>query len=181
MTDSLAEQLLKAGLVTKKQAQQAERQTGKQQFQKTRGRKKGSQGNSARVVPAAQAAKAARDRELNREQQARVEIKAREARLQQLVEQHRLPALESDDFFNFVDEGKVRRLPVDGSRRERMVRGDLRIVRLGQRYEVVPAALADRIRDISEGALIEPGLSGSAEANVDENYRHFEVPDDLIW
>ncbi len=104
MSDSLRDQLLKAGLVTKKEAARSER--AKQPFRGGKGRNPPT-GTSNRVADdAARAAKAARDRELNRQQQAKIEARARRAQLRQIIDQHRVPSPETDEYFNFVDSGK---------------------------------------------------------------------------
>src|SRR5512139_4294160 len=114
MNLSLREQLLKAGLVTEKQAKQAERATGDQRHRQAKG---GQRNPAPPPVPAkaaqqALAAKLLRDQELNRKQQEKAERRARAAQLRQLVEQLRVPRPESDDYYNFVDQGKVHRVPV---------------------------------------------------------------------
>ena len=181
MSQSLRDQMLKAGLVTKKQVRQADRKSGQQQFEKSRGKKKRAGEEQAdQIAQQAQAAKAARDRELNRKRQARAEEKARRAQLRQLVEQHRLPKIETDEHYNFTDGRKIRRVPVDAALRARILSGDLIVVRVEGTYELVPAAVAERIRAFDTSALI-PLDTPRGDAEQDERYKDFEVPDDLIW
>jgi hypothetical protein len=181
MSQTLRDQLLKAGLVSRKQVHQADRQIGQQQFKQSKGRKKDSQDDLRnQSVRQAQAIKATRDRELNRQKQARAELKAREAQLKQLVAQHRLPDIASDDFYNFVDDGKVRRIPADAAVRARIVRGDLCVVRSGPGYVLVPSDAAIRIRECCEKAVINLD-SERDNAGIDKYYEEFKVPDDLVW
>jgi uncharacterized protein len=181
MSLSLREQLLKAGLVTEKQAQKAERQTSRQQHQ----RKKGSAPDPAPAQEAAtrqaQAAKFARDLELNRGQQEKAAAKARRAALQQLIERHRLPRVESDDDYHFVDEGRVRGIAVTPELRARILRGDVLIARCAGRYDLVPAEAAGRIRERDAAALIERAPEAPPAPGADDPYREFVVPDDLTW
>lgn len=187
MSMSLREQLLKAGLVTEKQARQAE----KQQYQPSK-QKRSKKAPPPELTPAAkqaQAAKAARDQELNRRQQEKAAAKARIAELKQLIEQHRLPRVETDDFYNFIVDGKIRRIAVDGPLRERLVRGELAIVRCDGHYDLVPRPALDRIRERDPAAVVhlveraEPsGAGGTAGASDPEDpYKDFVVPDDLTW
>jgi len=190
MSMSLREQLLKAGLVTEKQARQAE----KQAYQPSK-QKQGKKAPPRELTPAAkqaQAAKAARDQELNRRQQEKAAAKARIAELKQLIEQHRVPRVESDDFYNFVVEGKIRRIPVDASLRERLVRGELAVVRCDGHYDLVPVSALDRIRERDLGAVVhlvdrpgQAGVGGAASSaeppGGDDPYKDFVVPDDLVW
>jgi uncharacterized protein YaiL (DUF2058 family) len=180
MNTSLRDQLLKAGLVNKKQANEADRQ---QQRQERRPAPKGK----AVVPPVRQAAhqqsaKVARDLALNQRQQERAEKKARLAQIKQLIEQNRLPTVENGEFFNFVDESKIRRIAVDAAMRERLGRREIAIVRHEGRYDLVPAAIATRIRERNESAVIDfdAGL-GKENPQVDDAYSSFTVPDDLIW
>lgn len=193
MSMSLREQLLKAGLVTEKQARQAE----KQQYQGSK-QKVGKKAPPRELTPAAkqaQAVKAARDQELNRRQQEKAAAKARVAQLKQLIEQHRVPRVESDDWYNFVVEGKIRRIPVDAALRERLVRGELAVVRCDGQYDLVPVSQLDRIRERDPGAVVHlverqehaapagaPGTTDAAvDASADDPYKDFVVPDDLTW
>src|SRR6476659_8876414 len=103
---SLREQLLQAGLVSEKQAKQAEQSQKRERFQdqKKVGRKQRDQRDAARLEEQqrAAAAKAAKDAELSRKREEKAAAKARWAEIRQLVEQHRIAKPESDDYYNFV-------------------------------------------------------------------------------
>jgi len=185
MSMSLREQLLKAGLVTEKQVKEADQSQHHQQKQQP---KRGKKAPAPELTPAAkqaQAAKAARDSELNRRQQEKAEAKARTAALRQLIEQHRVPRVESDDYYNFVDGAKIRRICVDADQRRRILNGDLLIVRCEGRYNLVPADAAARIRERDERAVLPPPAATTAtaadEPAADDPYKDFVVPDDLTW
>ena len=185
MSMSLREQLLKAGLVTEKQVKQADQSQRHQQKQQP---KRGKNAPAPDLTPAAkqaQAAKAARDAELNRRQQEKAEAKARTAALRQLIEQHRVPRVESDDYYNFVDGAKIRRIAVDTDQRRRILNGDLVIVRCEGRYNLVPADAAARIRERDERAVLPPPpattTTAADEPAADDPYKDFVVPDDLTW
>lgn len=181
MSLSLREQLLQAGLVTEKQARQAERQQSQQQYRAPRDKKR-PQGPTPQQLAAqkAQAEKAARDAELNRKKQEKADRKARFAQVKQLVEQHQVPRVETDDFYNFVDNGKIKRVPVDAALRVRLVNGELAIVRNEGRYAFVPAATAVLIRERVERAVIHHNQAGGG-VDPDDPYKDFVVPDDLVW
>jgi uncharacterized protein YaiL (DUF2058 family) len=177
MSDSLREQLLKAGLVTNnkvKKANQADEQR----------RRRLKSGGATDVQPDAaqrgQAQKVARDLELNRRQQEKAQRRALRAQVEQLVEQARLPRLESDDYYSFVDGGRVCRVAVDAQRRKEICEGTLAIVRYRGHHEVVPAEAAQRIRERDENALIVREEDKKA-APEDDPYKDFVVPDDLTW
>ena len=180
MSDSLRDQLLKAGLVTDNKVKKADRADE----QRRRQLKSGGKIHSTDVPPGAaqlaQAQKVARDLELNRRQQEKAQRRALRAQIEQLVEQARLPRLESDDYYSFVDGGKVSRVAVDAQRRKEICEGKLAIVRYRGHHEVVPAEAAQRIRERDEGALIFRDEEKKA-APEDDPYKDFVVPDDLTW
>lgn len=181
MSDNLRDQLLKAGVVSKKKATQVERQEHRKQHLQKKGQKPAGTDAQQRAAAArAQAAKVERDRELNRQRQAEAEAKARTAAITQLIEQHQLPLPEGDDYFNFTAEGKVRRIAVNAALRSRLGRGEVVIVRHAGRTALVPADVAARIRDLDPGAPVAYGPVGDS---TDENdaYKDFVVPDDLRW
>jgi len=182
MSLSLRDQLLKAGLVTEKQVEDAERQQKRQKYAQPRPRKGTPPAPSPQQLAAQRAAaeKAARDAELNRKKQAKAERKAKFAQIKQLVEQHQVPRVETDDWYNFVDGTKIRRVSVTPELRARLIAGELAIVRNEGRYAFVPAAIADDIRARVERALIHHNRPDAAPA-ADDPYKDFVVPDDLTW
>src|SRR4051812_47616213 len=98
MSLSLREQLLKAGLVTEQQVQRVERD----QRQQVRGAPREKRLNAAPPpkktgAKRAAAKKAAKDAELNRRKQEKAERRARFAEIRQLVEQHHVTRVETDD------------------------------------------------------------------------------------
>ena len=144
MSMSLREQLLAAGFGKKKAAEQAERKAKEQQ--------RIAQAQAAQA--ANQAAKAARAQALQQRRQEEADRKERWTQIKLLIEQHRLPKVESDDYFNFVSRGKVRRLAVDAQLRERIISGELVIVRCEGKHDVVPRDIAERIRGYDARAVI---------------------------
>ncbi|PNG62231.1 DUF2058 family protein, partial [Vibrio vulnificus] len=67
-----------------------------------------------------------------------------------------LPKLESDDYYNFVDAKKVKRIAVNDLIRDKLSRGSLAIVSYDGRYEIVPRDAAVKIqeRDPRRGGLL---------------------------
>jgi hypothetical protein len=111
---SLREQLLQAGLVSEKQVKQAEQSQKRQNFtdRKQVGKKDRNFREEQRQAELQQqaAAKAAKDAALNKKREEKAAAKARWAEIRQLVEQNRIAKPESDDYFNFVINGKVGRI-----------------------------------------------------------------------
>jgi uncharacterized protein YaiL (DUF2058 family) len=180
MSMSLRDQLLAAGLGTKKQAKQA-----------TPPKKAPSRHQPPPVSPEklaanrALAAKNARDQELNRRQQEKAAAKARRAEVKQLIEQNRLPPVQSEEHFNFADGTRLARVPVTAELRERLIKGNIAIVRYEGHYALVPTEVVGRIRERDEHAVVThedaPAAGITAAAEKDDPYKDFVVPDDLVW
>lgn len=187
MSSSLRDQLIQAGLVTEKQARLATQHARPPQQSR----------HKPAPVPAnqlaaqrAQAQKMLRDQELNRKQQAKAERAARLAQVRQLVAQYRIAPIESDEYYNFVDGTRIKRIAVTAPVREQLQRAELCIVRCDNRYALVPAEAAARIGEREPAALIAQvvgtaaaGAAASATdaAAAEGGYDAYVVPDDLMW
>jgi uncharacterized protein YaiL (DUF2058 family) len=179
MSMSLRDQLIQAGLGTKKQAKQAPQP-----------KRPPSRHQPAPLSPEklaankALAAKNARDQELNRKQQEKAAAKARRAEVKQLIDQNRLPAVVSEEYFNFADGNRLARLAVTPALREQIIKGAVAIVRYEGHYAVVPESAVARIRERDEHAVVAqqaPAATAAATAEKDDPYKDFVVPDDLVW
>lgn len=179
MSLSLRDQLLKAGLVNEKQAKQAERQQKKQQRMVKKGQAEEDL-STQQAAAQALAEKAKKDQELNREQQEKAARKARNAQIKQLVESCRLPKLDTGDYYNFVDQKKVKRIAVNDLMRNKLSSGSLAIVGHAGGYEVIPrdAALKIQERDARRIVLLN---TQTAAPDEDDPYAAYQVPDDLMW
>jgi uncharacterized protein YaiL (DUF2058 family) len=179
MGNSLQEQMLKAGLIDAKQAKKAK--AGKPPPKKKKKDKQGAQlSDSARAAQQAQAQTAARDRELNQQRKADAEARALHAQVGQLIERHRLARDGAELNYHFTDHNKVARLLVTPAIQAQLVKGTLDIVRFDGRYDVVPADVADKIRD-REPDCVMPRNASDAPGDADDPYAAYQVPDDLMW
>lgn len=186
MSMSLRDQLIAAGLGTKKQAKEATQQ------------KRPPPRNQPPPVSAEQvaankalAAKNARDKELNRRQQEKAAAKARRAEVRQLIEQYRLPPVESEEYFNFADGNRLARLAVTPTLREQLVKGSVAIVRYEGHYALVPESVVSRISERDEHVVVtqrstspspqSPPQQVPAPTTEEDPYKDFVVPDDLVW
>ncbi|MCQ4346907.1 DUF2058 domain-containing protein [Pseudomonas stutzeri] len=181
MSLSLRDQLLKAGLVNEKQAKQAGKQKQKQQRLELKGQAE-KDDSQRQAALRAQAEKQARDQELNRQQQEKAQKKALAAQVKQLIEGTRLPRLASDDYYNFVDDKKVKRIAVNPMLRDKLSRGSLAIVRLEGKYELIPREAALKVREREPQRIILLNDVIEAQPGDEEDpYKDFVIPDDLMW
>ncbi|KPX89594.1 Uncharacterized protein ALO63_00072 [Pseudomonas amygdali pv. mori] len=179
MSLSLRDQLLKAGLVNQKQAKQVGKEKQKEQRLVHKGQAQADD-SQKRAAQEAMAEKAKRDQELNRQQQEKVEQKARAAQVKQLIEVSRLPKLITEDYYNFVDDKKVKRISVNALVRNKLSSGSLAIVRHGGGYEIIPREAALKIQERDPRRIVL--LNTPTEApDADDPYAAYQVPDDLMW
>jgi len=180
MSTSLRDQLLKAGLINKKQANDAERQQQRQERQPAPKQRRGVAADRPLAPRSALGEKVARDQELSRQQNEKAAKRALMAQTKQLIEQNRQPTVDAGEFYSFVDGNKIRRIAVNASTRDRLCRGEIAIVRHEGRYDLIPTAIATRIRERDDRVFISFG-AGNDSSHADEGYQGFSVPDDLIW
>lgn len=178
MGNSLQDELRKAGLVTERRLREA-RRSRRDNRNRVHGR--GQESNSEAAVAARKAAaKAERDRRLNREREEAARRKAVAAEIRQIVAEHRLPRVDGDVAYHFVEGTTIKRVYVPAPMHPRIVRGELAVVRSGRRYEVVPAAIAAKIAARDPRCVMPPNHGSSAD-EADEAYAAYKVPDDLMW
>jgi uncharacterized protein YaiL (DUF2058 family) len=179
MANSFGDQLLKAGLVSQDQLDKAKKSKRKHQHQQIK-QKTAVVDEAAAAARQAAAEKAARDRELSRRQRDAAERKAAQAQVRQLVESNRLPRDGGEVGYNFQDGTAIKKLYVSEEVRDKLARGVLRIVRLDDRYEVIPSVVAEKILARDKTCVIDHAASQAATGE-DDPYADYKVPDDLMW
>ena len=178
MSLSLREQLLQAGLVGSKQVKKAEQEQRQQHKKNPK-----AQTEKQQAAQRQQAEKIARDKELNRKRDEERQRQARLAEIRQIVEQNRLPRIESDEYFNFVHRNKIHRIAVDASLREKITKGDVILVRYGKFYAPVLPDIAEKVRERDAASIVDLNaqVSSTSQPDEDDPYKDFAVPDDLMW
>lgn len=179
MGNPLQDQLLKAGLVTKKQVQKSNQEKARKRKQQPKNKQAVDQ-NKIKVQQAAEE-KAKRDRELNKKKEEQARQKAISIEINQLITDN---CLERDDsceiIYNFEHNKKVRRIYVDEEMKQKIIAGKLFIARIEGRYELVPEDIAEKIRKRNEKRLVI--FSDDSEIkDKDDPYADYEIPDDLMW
>jgi len=180
MSLSLREQLLKAGLVSETQVQRADAQQRQKQYAAPRSKK--PQGPTPQEIAAqkATAAKTAKDAELNRRKQEKLERRAKYAEVRQLVAAHQVPRVETEDFYNFQQGTEIHRVAVTPDLRAQLIAGTLAIVRCEGRFAFVPSTVGEQVGARVEKALLHLNKPAAPPAD-DDPYKDYVVPDDLVW
>jgi len=182
MAGSLKDQLLKAGLTDEKKARQLEKEKRKQaRVARSSGVELVDEAREA--ARRALAEKAERDRALNQARNSKAERKAINAQIKQLIETNKLAIGKGNIGFNFTDGKKVKKLHISAMEQKQLSAGRLAIVKQGDKYEVVPWPVAEKIAERDSSRVIDCTDSSEPELNEEEKdwYKDYEIPDDLMW
>lgn len=179
MGNSLTDQLLQAGLASKKQANKVKK--AKKVQEKMRRHNKVEVVDEAKILADKVIQEnAQKDRQLNQQRQQAAEKKAIAAQIKQLIEMNRLVRDDADVAYNFSDDTSIKKVFVTAEMQQQLQRGVLAIVKLGDSYELVPAVVADKIKQRDEHSVIERN-DLQADETGDDPYADYQVPDDLMW
>ncbi|MBS1191748.1 MAG: nucleoprotein/polynucleotide-associated enzyme [Rhodocyclaceae bacterium] len=176
---SLQDQFLKAGLVSQKKVKQANQEKSKQKKDE---RRSGTQTvDEVRLAALeTQRKNAERARELNAQRDAAARQKAIVAQIAQMVQQSRQSKGGGDIAYNFTHDNKIKRLFVSAAVQADLIAGRLVIVCQGESIELVPRVIADKIAE-RDASLVVRANKTSTEADADDPYADYKIPDDLMW
>jgi uncharacterized protein len=150
MGNPFQDQLLKAGLVNKKQANKVKRE-------KHLNRKQNKENTPSAVSAKAreeQAAQAKRNRELNRKRTEERLQHEKKAQVKQLIEKNKVERDDWGEPYHFVEHSKINRIFVSEDMAEQLSSGQLAIVQFGESYEVVSAKVASQIASRDKEAVV---------------------------
>ena len=176
---SLQDQLLKAGVVDSKKAKKITKEKRKEAKRQPKGHE--APDETREQVRRAQAEKAERDRELNRQQQALNEKKAIQAQIIQLIKMNRIERSSGDVPYQFTDGKKIKKIHVSSQLQNELIRGRVAIVRLGEGYELVPAPAARKIMQRDEQSVVLLNTNEPLGVDEEDPYADYQIPDDLMW
>ncbi len=178
----LQEQLLKAGLVKKSKVAEVAREQNKARHGKGQPQPSEIQLEAER----ARAEKTERDRALAAERKTQAHAAELRAQARQIIQDRKVPRTGESEY-RFTADGAIRTLLIDADLRRKLASGVLVIARLDDRYELLPRAAADKVRERDAGMIVvdhgQDGGAGPSAASPEEDayYARFQVPDDLIW
>ena len=196
MSQSLRDQLVKAGLATSAQAKKAERlkraeataERHQDKTKKGKGAAKQSETDKVKAKAALQRAeKAVRDKALAQQRNEKSQVKALQAQIKQLILQNDQRTKVNDDEavpYNFVHGKKIKKIFVTKPQLEALSNGRLFVVNNNGLYHFVDEKVAKQIeqRDPKRIIVAHKDEEKPVEPGSDEEfYAKFEVPDDLDW
>ena len=179
MSNSFADQFLKAGLVDEKKAKKANKAKQRQQKLERHGNVEKQDEVRSRVKQAT-AEQVARDRDLNRARHDAAQRKALQDQIRHLIDKHRIVAKSDEITYNFTHDGKVKSIHVDETTRTQLTRGKLAIVALEGKYETVPIEVADKIAE-RDAVCVVVHNDTVRDDDPNDPYADYQVPDDLMW
>ncbi|HVJ61797.1 MAG TPA: DUF2058 domain-containing protein [Tahibacter sp.] len=178
----LQEQLLKAGLVKKSKVAEVAREQNKARHSKA----PATPSEIQREAERARAEKVERDRALAAESKAQARVAELRAQARQIVADRKVPR-SGESEYRFSVDGAIRTVLVNDDLRKQLSSGALVIVRIDERFELLPRAAADKVRERDAAMIVlDHGQNADAEPSTatsedDAYYAQFKVPDDLIW
>jgi uncharacterized protein YaiL (DUF2058 family) len=179
----LQEQLLKAGLVKKSKLAEVAREQNRARHAKA----PAAPDDIQREAERARADKVERDRALAAERKAQARIAELRAQARQIIDDKKVPR-SGESEYRFTADGAIRTMLVNDDLRRNLSSGALVIVRVGDRYELLPRAAGDKVRERDPSMIVldhgqAAGAAPSAATTSEDEayYARFQVPDDLVW
>ncbi|MCE2594804.1 DUF2058 domain-containing protein [Motilimonas cestriensis] len=182
---SLADQLLKSGLVSKQAARSAQAEKRKQNKQK---KKKGTIEKTEvqlEVEKAAQEQKL-KDEALNEQKRVAAAAKEQQERVKQIILRNALKDIEGEIEYKFTFANVIKKLWVTPKLQQDLVKGLLAVVTVDDRFYIVLDQVAQRLNTIDETAVVllhekSEATQAQIDEEVDDPYAGYEIPDDLMW
>jgi len=176
--NALQAQLLKAGLVDNKKAKKSTKQA-------QHGQRTGQNDDTAlkAEIDRAKQEKLAKDQALNLEKQNILEEKALKASIIQMIKHHKVKEIEGDITYQFIDEGKIKKVYLSQQVYNALVSGSLVVAKDQDSYAYLPKALAEKIDQKMQGFILVNNNSEKNDQTTDEEdpYAAYVIPDDLMW
>jgi uncharacterized protein YaiL (DUF2058 family) len=183
MRNTLQDQLLKAGLVDEKAVKQARKQQHASQQKVSKNQRHVETDETKLLAQKTLADKAERDRLLNQQHNEQMMQRAIAAQIRQLIEHNRQSRGAADVAYNFVDHKVIKKILVGQKVIDQIERGQLAIVRLDEKYELIPALAAAKIRERDAACVVVCNERSAVvdSASEEDPYAAFAIPDDLMW
>ncbi|MFK8019112.1 MAG: DUF2058 domain-containing protein [Pseudomonadales bacterium] len=194
---SLQDQLLKAGMVDEKKAKKIQKQQRKEakQLKQQPKDQRAQESETKLLAKKAQAERVAKDKEINRQRDLAAHEKAIAAQIRQLINTNKIDrghiankGKGNDDIaYQFTHGKKIKKLYVTTILQAQLINGVIAIVVNDDKYELVPAPVAEQIKQRNENYVLvlnenSTGKGGDKDQfDEDDPYADYQIPDDLMW
>jgi uncharacterized protein YaiL (DUF2058 family) len=162
---SIQEQLLKAGMVDKKQVKKAEHDK-RMQVKKKRQAGNFLENKDSLRLRQQQAEQAKQDLKLNTERNQQAQLKADQAAAKQLIETNQSPVVEGDAVYHYVDGGQIKRISVSQDIADKLSDGRLGLVRHKRDFVLLPAETVLKVLQRDKDLI----LAYNDPAHIDDDY-----------
>lgn len=169
---TLQEQMLKAGLVNEKKLKKAKKGSKKSRVQ-AREVKEAVEENKRKQQE--------KDQALSAEQKEQRLHKEIQAQVKQLIDMNRIGQSDGDIKYNFTDGTMVKSIYVEPLIQTQLAKGILSIARYEETYVIIPTSVARKIMLRDTETVVEQNFKVEDQAEEDDPYADFVVPDDLMW
>jgi len=176
---SLQEQLLKTGLTNEAKLKQVKAEKRKQTKQQQKNKLK-TVDEAKLLAQQAKIKQQEKDKQLNQLRQQEHQKKQQLEQIFQLIEHNKLVIDDDTIAYHFSDQGKVKTLYISEQIRQKIISGQLAIVRAKSSYKLVPLSVVEKIQSLDERHIVVLFDKASAPME-DDRYQDYPVPDDLIW
>lgn len=176
---SLQDQLLKTGLTNETKAKQV-RSEKRKQAKKQQKNKIEVVNEAKQSLQQSKAKQVEKDRVLNQQHHEEAEKKQIINQIFQLIDLNKIQKDNEGEAYSFTDQKKVKSIYITDHVRKQIISGRLAIVKSKTSYEVVPASVAEKIKQRDELVVIVL-FTDKLEAAEENEYQGYEIPDDLMW
>lgn len=173
MSDSLREQMLKAGF---KQTEESKPKPRRNKSQAGRNKSRGSQQNKSRTAHQPSSMELANIAE----REAIAERKRIKGEIKTIIEAVKVDNAKGELAHGYQVGKRIKQMFVTEDIKNKLVSGELVITRLNGSTYLIPADDGKRVKALNKDwVVITPGSDGSND--IDDDYADYQVPDDLQW
>lgn len=170
---TLAEQMLKAGLVNQKKVKKTAKSS-----KKSRALKK----EIKEATEQAKLNKQQKDNELNQQQKNEQYQKEIFAQIKQLIKTNAQNREDGEETYQFNHDGKIKTIYLTEKLKKDVIDGRLAIVSIeDDLYELIPVIVATKIAQRDEKYIVLINDKSLDIIDEDDPYAEFQIPDDLMW
>jgi len=177
---SLQDQLLKAGLANKQSAKQA--RSDKRKKNKAVRKNQAQEDTSLQdKIESEKALQAEQDLAKNQQIKAQLDKKSELGKVKQMIEQLHIKDYAGELEYNYVYQSKVKKLLLNEINHNALVKGRLSICALNDAVYLLPTLAAEKIAQVDDSYILLMNDNTPVEADEDDPYAEFQIPDDLMW
>ena len=177
---SLQEQLLKSGLANKQTANQI-RSEKRKKNKAVRKRQVNEDTTLQDELSAKKEQQVQIDIQKNQVIKQALDEKSEQGKVKQMVMQLQITDFAGELEYNYVLEGKVKRLLLNDINHNALVKGRISVCYVDGVVYILPTQAAEKIALVDEKYLVLQNDNQPAEVDEDDPYADFQIPDDLMW